>query len=70
MHQPLFVSRCQAGRSLHADALASLLSVLGPVEGRRYAVMHGLAARLVARTADGFEVFDTPAFAAASGASR
>jgi thiamine biosynthesis lipoprotein len=59
-----------ADDGLHADALASLLSVLGPVAGRRHALAHDLAARLVTRTADGFETFDTPAFAAAVSASR
>ncbi len=53
-----------AGQCLHADALASMLSVLGPDAGRRYALTHDVAARFVTRTASGFELYETPAFTA------
>jgi FAD:protein FMN transferase len=53
-----------ASQCLHADALASMLSVLGPDAGRRYALAHGVAARFVSRTASGFELYETPAFTA------
>jgi thiamine biosynthesis lipoprotein len=53
-----------AQECLHADALASLLSVLGPDAGRRYALAHGVAARFVMRTDTGFALYETPAFTA------
>jgi FAD:protein FMN transferase len=53
-----------AKECLHADALASLLSVLGPEAGRRYALAHDVAARFVVRTDTGFALYETPAFTA------
>ena len=50
-----------------ADALATALLVLGPEAGLELAVREGIAARLVLRTGDGFEVLHTPAYEAARG---
>ena len=52
-----------AKEGLHADALATALSVLGPEEGFDYAERHDIAALFVVRTADGFEQRMTPRFA-------
>ena len=51
-----------AATCIEADALASLLSVLGPIEGRRHALEHRIAARLVTRTGRGFTTWDSPEF--------
>lgn len=53
-----------ASSAATADALATALLVLGPDTGLRLAVDHGMAARLVSRTANGLTVLRTPAFEA------
>ena len=53
-----------ASSAATADALATALLVLGPEKGLQLAVDHGMAARLVARTADGLKVLPTPAYEA------
>lgn len=52
-----------ASEGLHADALATALTVLGPDEGFEYAEQHDIAALFVVRTPDGFEQRMTPRFA-------
>ena len=52
-----------ASAGLHADALATALTVLGPEEGFEYARRHDIAALFVVRTSDGFEQRMTPRFA-------
>lgn len=47
-----------------ADALSTALTVLGPDAGMAHARRHGIAARLLVRTADGFVEHLSPAFAA------
>ncbi|MGD9942497.1 MAG: FAD:protein FMN transferase [Burkholderiaceae bacterium] len=49
---------------MHADALATALTVLGPIDGYDYACRHGLAAAFVRRGADGPETLLTAPFAA------
>ena len=49
---------------MQADALATALFVLGPIEGPAYARRKGLAALFVIETDDGFLQQSTPAFAA------
>lgn len=49
-----------------ADALATALSVLGPVDGFELAERSGWAALFVERTATGFEDRETTAFAPAA----
>lgn len=49
---------------MHADALATALSVLGVREGMEYARHHRVAARFVTRGDGGLEEHMTPAFAA------
>ena len=51
-----------ASSATMADALATALLVLGPDTGLKLAVDHGMAARLVSRTANGLTVLRTPAF--------
>ena len=51
-----------AATCIEADALASLLSVLGPIEGQRHALEHRIAARLVTREGRGFTTWDSPEF--------
>jgi len=46
-----------------ADAYSTALTVLGPHAGMDFARRHGLAARFVVRTSDGFDERLTPAFA-------
>ena len=53
-----------ASSAATADALATALLVLGPEKGLQLAVDHGMAARLVAWTADGLKVLPTPAYEA------
>ena len=53
-----------ASSAATADALATALLVLGPDTGLQLAVDHGMAARLVSRTANGLKVLRTPAFEA------
>ncbi|SOZ17308.1 Thiamine biosynthesis lipoprotein; apbE family [Cupriavidus taiwanensis] len=47
-----------------ADALSTALTVLGPDAGMAHARRHGIAARFLVRTADGFLEHHSPAFAA------
>ncbi|MDQ0143135.1 FAD:protein FMN transferase [Cupriavidus necator] len=47
-----------------ADALSTALTVLGPEAGMAHARRHGIAARFLVRTADGFLEHLSPAFAA------
>ncbi|SPD58692.1 FAD:protein FMN transferase (plasmid) [Cupriavidus neocaledonicus] len=47
-----------------ADALSTALTVLGPDAGMAHARRHGIAARFLVRTADGFLEHLSPAFAA------
>ncbi|TWG87432.1 thiamine biosynthesis lipoprotein [Cupriavidus gilardii J11] len=47
-----------------ADAWSTALTVLGPDAGARLAERHGIAARMLVRTPDGFAEVVTPAFAA------
>jgi thiamine biosynthesis lipoprotein len=49
---------------MHADALATVLTVLGPVEGLAFAAEQGVAALLCERTAQGPVWTASPAFAA------
>lgn len=49
--------------TLHADGLSTLLMVLGPDEGYRYAEQHGLAAWFVVHQGQGFAMRATPRFA-------
>ena len=49
---------------MHADALATVLTVLGPVEGLSFAAEQGVAALLCERTAQGPVWTASPAFAA------
>lgn len=51
--------------TLHADANAAALMVLGPEQGLAYARRHGLAALFIVRSGQGFEQRMTPEFAAA-----
>jgi FAD:protein FMN transferase len=53
-----------ASECMHADALATALTVLGPDEGLVYAQRHGIAALFVLRTGDAFEERTTDAFEA------
>lgn len=53
-----------ASEGMHADALATALTVLGPQEGFEYAQRRHIAALFVVRTADGFEQRMTSRFAA------
>ncbi|MCB9702589.1 MAG: FAD:protein FMN transferase [Myxococcales bacterium] len=46
----------------HADALATALNVLGPVDGLALAERASLAVMMIVRAGDGFEVVTTPAF--------
>ena len=57
-----------APSALEADGLSTLLLVLGPDEGRQYAVEHQLAALFVVREGEGFASYTTPAFDALFGA--
>jgi thiamine biosynthesis lipoprotein len=50
---------------MHADALATALTVLGADEGLEYARRHDFAALFIVRNGDRFEEHMTPAFAAA-----
>jgi thiamine biosynthesis lipoprotein len=52
-----------ASEGMHADALATALTVLGPDEGFDYASGHDIAVLFVVRTANGFEQRMTPRFA-------
>ena len=52
-----------ASECMHADALATALTVLGPEEGFDFAKRHDLAALFVVRTATGLEERMTPRFA-------
>jgi thiamine biosynthesis lipoprotein len=51
-------------RCMHADALATVLAVLGVDDGMAYARQRGIAARFLSRAGDGFSEQVTPAFAA------
>ncbi|MEP7244173.1 MAG: FAD:protein FMN transferase [Gammaproteobacteria bacterium] len=51
-----------AAECMHADALATALTVLGPDEGFEYASRHEIAALFIVRTRGGFEQRMTPAF--------
>lgn len=50
--------------ALEADGLSTLLMVLGPDEGYRFADEHGLLAFFVSRSEEGFVTHSTPAFSA------
>ena len=56
-----------ASSAATADALATALLVLGPETGLQLAVDHGMAVRLVVRTAEGLNVLPTPAYEAGFG---
>jgi thiamine biosynthesis lipoprotein len=47
---------------MQADALATVLTVLGPCEGLAFATARGVAALLCERTAQGLSMAMTPAF--------
>lgn len=49
---------------MQADALATVLTVLGEADGLAYAHRHGLAALFILRDADAYRVIATPAFQA------
>lgn len=51
-------------RCMHADALATALTVLGPESGMAYANRHGVAALFVVKTQAGFGSRATPGFVA------
>lgn len=53
---------------MHADALATVLTVLGPDEGLAFARRHGVAALFVCRSDPGPRAFASPAWPAASAA--
>jgi thiamine biosynthesis lipoprotein len=48
--------------ALHADGMSTLLMVLGPEQGYRFALDHRLAALFITREAQGFSSLATPAF--------
>ena len=52
-----------ADTAVEADAMATALNVLGPVNGFNYAKYHKLAAYFIVREGDGFETKYTPSFA-------
>jgi thiamine biosynthesis lipoprotein len=52
-----------APECMHADALATALTVLGPDDGLEYARSHNIAALFILRTAAGLEERMTPEFA-------
>ena len=52
-----------ATTAMEADALATALNVLGPEQGMRYAIQHGIAALFIIRADGGFEEKSTPWFA-------
>ena len=56
-----------ASSAATADALATALLVLGPETGLQLAVDHGMAVRLVVRTAEGLNVLLTPVYEAGFG---
>ena len=56
--------------AMWADGYATLLDVLGPQDGYRFAETHGLAARFVVRTPNGFTEQVTTAFARVAAARR
>ncbi|MNT64875.1 Thiamine biosynthesis lipoprotein ApbE precursor [compost metagenome] len=49
---------------MQADALATVLTVLGETDGLAYARRHDLAALFILRDADAYRVIATPAFQA------
>jgi thiamine biosynthesis lipoprotein len=51
-----------AAYTMHADAWATALTVMGAAEGHAFATRHGLAARFLQRTGDGLRETMTPAF--------
>lgn len=52
----------------YADAMATALIVLGPANGRAFAITHNIAAHFIVPEGDvGLREFATPAFAALSG---
>jgi thiamine biosynthesis lipoprotein len=51
-------------QAMLADAWATAITVMGPDRGMHLATRHGLAARLVMRTASGAQEYMTPALAA------
>jgi thiamine biosynthesis lipoprotein len=53
-------------RCMHADALATALTVMGPERGLAYAEAQRLAARFVLRTSESYEERVTPTFVAMS----
>jgi thiamine biosynthesis lipoprotein len=53
-------------RCMHADALATALTVMGPERGLAYAEARGLAARFILRMSESYEERVTPTFAAMS----
>jgi len=53
-------------RCMHADGLATALTVMGPERGLAYAKAQGLAVRFILRTSESYEERVTPAFAAMS----
>jgi thiamine biosynthesis lipoprotein len=59
-----------AASTLWADGIATLLSVLGPTDGLAFATTHGVAARFVQRTPNGFVERRTPTFDAAVHTAR
>lgn len=59
-----------AASTMWADGMATLLSVLGPTDGLAFATAHGVAARFVERTANGFVEQRTPAFDAVVSTDR
>ncbi|OCR22556.1 thiamine biosynthesis protein ApbE [Pseudomonas syringae] len=50
--------------ALHADGLSTMLEVLGPDKGYRYAIDHQIAAFFITREPQGFVTRSTPAFTA------
>lgn len=58
-----------APTAMQADGLSTLLMVLGPDAGLRYAQQHNLAAFFIVRTDAGVQTRSTPAFDAVAGAS-
>jgi thiamine biosynthesis lipoprotein len=59
-----------APSAMWADGIATLLNVLGPTDGLAFATTHGIAARFVQRTPNGFVERRTPAFGAAVNTDR
>ncbi len=52
--------------TIWADGYATVLNVLGPVDGPAFAAAHGVAAQFIERTPTGYVRHETPAFRAAT----